>query len=210
MSGIVLRPFPLPDRVLLTASGVLLAIGLVMVTSASITLAERSYSGPLYFFQRHLVVMLAGLAGAGLLLMLPTWRLERLGPWLAGLSLLLLALVLVPGFGQTVNGSTRWLRVAGVSVMQVSEPARLLLLVYLASYVARHGEQLRSSTVGFARPMVVIAVASLLLMRQPDFGATVLLGVIALAVLFAGGSRWREGLGLGVLAGAALAALAIA
>src|SRR5690606_33207768 len=106
-------------------------------------------------------------------------------------ALVLLALVLMPGFGQTVNGSTRWLTLGPLSV-QASEPARMCLLLYLASYAVRHGQELSTSFMGFAKPMLVIALAAALLLAEPDFGAAVVLTATSLAVLFVGGARLRE------------------
>jgi len=204
-----MRSWPVPDRVLLVTVGVLLGVGLVMMTSASITLAERHFGNPLHYFRQQLLAVVAGLLVAGAVLALPTHRWLRAGPWLAGLAILLLVLVLVPGLGQTVNGSTRWLKIAGINVMQVSEPARLLLLIYVASYVARHGRELRSGLLGFCKPMLVIGAACVLLLLQPDFGAAVLLVCIALAVLFTGGARLREIFLVGAGGALALATLAV-
>jgi len=197
------------DRGLLAVSGVLLLAGLVMVASASITLADRQYGEPFYYFTRQGWAAAVGLLFAGALLMVPMRVWQALSPWLAVVAFVLLLSVLVPGLGRTVNGSTRWLALGGINVIQVSEPARLLLLLYLCGYVVRHGETLRSSLLGYAKPMAVVTLACGLLLLQPDFGAAALLVGIALAVLFAGGARLRE-LALSVLLfGAALGALAL-
>src|SRR5690606_3474572 len=99
--------------------------------------------------------------------------------------------VLIPGFGRDVNGSTRWLLLGPASV-QASEPARLLLLLYLASYAVRRSAALASSFKAFAQPMAVIALASVLLLLEPDFGATAVLFATSLGVLFVGGARIRD------------------
>ena len=210
MQRLDIRQWPVPDRLLLVTIGVLLAIGLLMVTSASITLAERNFGNPLHYLERQLVAAAMGLAIAAGVLLLPTGRWLQAGPWLPWLAIGLLVLVLVPGLGHTVNGSTRWLRVGGVNLMQVSEPARLLLLAYVASYVVRHGAELRSSFAGFVRPLLPVTLACALMMMQPDFGATVLLACIVMAVLFTGGARFRELLLVGGGAAAGLALLAVA
>ena len=93
------------DLVLVLAAGTLLAVGLVMVASASMSLAERDYGGPLYFFWRQLGAVATGLAGAWLMLKTPLQTWERLGPLLAIAAFALMASVLVPGLGRTVNGS---------------------------------------------------------------------------------------------------------
>ncbi len=197
------------DRGLLAVSGILLLAGLVMVASASITLADRQYAEPFYYLARQGSAAVAGLLFAAVLLMVPMRAWMAVSPWLAFVAFVLLLSVLVPGLGRTVNGSTRWLAVGGINLIQVSEPARLLLLLYLCGYVVRHGETLRSSLLGYAKPMAIVTLACGLLLLQPDFGAAALLAGISLAVLFAGGARLREVV-LSVLAfGAALGALAV-
>ncbi len=180
------------DRLLVLAVAALLGIGLVMVASASMSLAERSYGGPLYFFWRQLGAVAIGLFGGWMMLRTPSSFWERLGPFLLMAAFVLLAAVLVPGFGRTVNGSTRWLSVGGVNLVQVSEPARLLMLLYFAGYAVRRNEELRHSFAGFARPLALGGVACVMLLLQPDFGAALMLMVVTLAVLFVGGGRIRD------------------
>jgi cell division protein FtsW len=118
--------------------------------------------------------------------------LQRLGPWLAGAAILLLILVLIPGLGRTANGSTRWLNIAGFNIMQVSEPVRLLLLIYVADYAVRRNDQIRGSFMGFFRPLLIVGAAAVLLLAQPDFGSAVLLIGISYTVLFLAGARLRD------------------
>jgi len=180
------------DFTLLLAIAALLGVGLVMVASASMSLAEKDYGGPLYFFNRQLVAVAVGLGGAAVAMRIPTATWQRLGPLLAVGAFVLLCAVLLPGLGRTVNGSTRWLNVAGVNLIQVSEPARLLLLLYIAGYAVRQNEALRSSFAGFARPLAVSGAACMLLLLQPDFGAALMLMTMTLAVLFIAGGRLRD------------------
>ncbi|MCK6371114.1 MAG: putative lipid II flippase FtsW [Gammaproteobacteria bacterium] len=198
------------DLILLLALGALLGIGLVMVASASMSLAERDYGGPLYFFLRQLGAVAVGLSGAAVVLRIPMLAWQRLGPLLALGAFVLLAAVLLPGLGRTVNGSTRWLSIAGINVIQVSEPARLLLLLYLAGYAVRRNDALRGDFAGFARPLVLSGVACVLLLMQPDFGAALMLMAMTLAVLFIAGGRLRYFLfcvaGVAVVAGLAAVA----
>ena len=109
------------------------------------------------------------------------------------LALGLLALVLVPGIGKTVNGSTRWIDLA-VFRLQVSEAGKFLLIVYLAGYLVRHREQIEQTTIAFLKPMLVLSVAAILLLLEPDFGATVVLVATSLVMMFMGGVRlWKFG-----------------
>ena len=117
------------------------------------------------------------------------WR--NLGPLMLLLGLALLVVVLVPGIGYEVNGARRWVRV-GIMNLQVSEPARLCLLMYLAGYLVRRSKSLREEFMGFLRPMIVLTVACVLLLKEPDFGAAIVLLATALAMLFVAGARIRD------------------
>jgi cell division protein FtsW len=133
--------------------------------------------------------------------------LERMGMTLLLLSMLLLLLVLVPGIGVEVNGASRWINV-GLFRLQVSEPAKLLFIIYLASYLARHGEEVRTRIPGFIKPIGLFMIAALLLLLEPDFGATVVLAATVMGMIFmAGVSLLQFGgvLGVGALLLASLA-----
>jgi len=190
----------------LAGSALALALlGAVMVASASITMADRNYGAPFYFLLRQAVYLGLGGLAAAFCMMVPLRLWEQSSPLLLTAAMLLLIVVLLPGIGYEVNGATRWIRL-GVLNLQASEPARLLLLMYLCGYVARRGEALEAGFKGLLLPLVVVTAASTLLMLQPDFGATVVLFATAVGVLFVGGMR----LGYLVLMGAAgLASLAL-
>jgi cell division protein FtsW len=187
-----------PDMVLLGVVGILLAVGLLMVASASIALGDRQHGNAFYFFERQILAAAMGLAAAWCMAKIPTRFLQRLGPWLAGAAILLLLMVLVPGLGRTANGSTRWLNIAGLNIMQVSEPVRLMLLIYVADYAVRRNAEIRASFLGFFKPLLIVGAAAVLLLAQPDFGSAVLLIGISYTVLFLAGARLRDvGLTLG-------------
>ena len=190
----------------LAGSAVALALlGAVMVASASITMADRVHDAPFYFLFRQLAYLGIGGFAAVFCMLVPLRTWEQASPLLVVAAILLLVAVLVPGVGHEVNGATRWLRL-GILNLQASEPARLLLLLYLCSYVARRRDALESGFKGLAFPLVVITGAGVLLMLQPDFGATVVLFAVAIGVLFVGGMR----LGYLLLMGfAGLASLAV-
>ena len=120
----------------------------------------------------------------------------------------LLLLVLVPGVGVEVNGASRWISV-GLFRMQVSEPAKLFFIIYLASYLARHGEEVRTQISGFLKPLGLLAIAALLLLLEPDFGATVVLAAIVMGMIFMAGVKLLQfggmlGLGAVLMAGMAV------
>ena len=192
------------DGPLICAVVVLVAIGTIMVTSASVSIVEGD---PLHYLVRHVGALAVGLCGLALVASLPTEIWYRLN-WLlvvAGLGSLLL--VLVPAFGLAENGARRWL-ILGPITVQASEPARLFLLLYLAGYAVRRSTALGESLNGLVKPLAVVGVAAVLLLLEPDFGATVVLGATALAVLFVGGARLRDLLLAMLVGGGVLTALA--
>lgn len=179
------------DTPLLMLAGLILVIGLVMVASASISLADKTTGSPFYYLSRQLVFAAVG-GGLGLLMyLLPLSWWQRSGYLLLMLAFALLVVVLVPGIGRHVNGSIRWV-VMGPFRLQVSEPARLLIFIYLAGYIVRRGEELASGIKGFLKPMLLIGVAGILLLMEPDFGATLVLTATAMTMLFLGGARLKD------------------
>ncbi len=178
------------DPLMTSVVALLLLIGVTMMTSASIALAERTMDAPLYFFVRQSVFLVAGLGGAALFLLVPTRVWESTGYLSLSVALALLVIVLVPGVGHTVNGSTRWIDL-GPFNLQASEPARLLLLFYVCGYLVRHHEQVRTTFTGFAKPMLFVFAACALLVSEPDLGAATVLLCATLGVLFIAGVRLR-------------------
>ena len=169
----------------------LMVLGTVMVTSASISLADRDMGEPLFFLLRQLGALLIGCLAALSVMLIRTEVWFRLNWLLLLAGLVLLTSVLVPGVGHEVNGSTRWLDLGPIT-LQPSEPARVCLILYLASYVVRHQQDLGASFLGFLKPMLVVMLACALLLAEPDFGAAVVLTVISLGLLFIGGARLRD------------------
>jgi cell division protein FtsW len=211
-SGTVQSTFDLErhiDWTLVLIIATLLCFGLVMLTSASISLAERNTGNPLFYLEQQLIAVVIGLAGAALMLRVPTSVWERCALLLVCAALGMLIAVLIPGLGNTVNGSTRWLSFGGLSVMQASEPARLFMLMYLSGYTVRHRAELRESFVGFAKPMLLIGLTCVLLLLEPDFGASVVMLLVSLAVLFIAGARLRDFLVSSLVVCALLAVLAV-
>src|SRR6185437_9912779 len=142
-------------------------LGLIMVTSASVSIASQETGQPFYYLERQLLLTLVGGALAAFLFCIRTELLERLSMPLLIAALLLLFMVLVPGLGHTVNGSRRWLHVLGLN-FQVSELARVLVLIYLASYAVRRQEELRTTFAGLAKPLGLVCMVGALLLAEPD------------------------------------------
>ena len=196
------------DPKLFSAVIALLVLGSIMVSSASITLADSAMGEPHYFLIRHFGAITLGCFGAVVAMATPTDMWFRLNGLLLLAAMALLASVLVPGIGHTVNGSTRWLDI-GPLTLQPSEPARFFLLLYLSSYVVRYQAELSATTLGFLKPMALVALACVLLLAEPDFGAAVVLTATSLGLLFIGGARLRDFFLSFVVAVGALSALAL-
>ena len=196
------------DPVTIALTLALVLLGLVMVTSASVSIASRETGQPFYYLERQLLLVAAGMAGALLLFSIRSDWLERASGPLLAVALLLLALVLVPGLGHAVNGSRRWLRVGALN-FQVSELARVLVLVYVAGYAVRREQQLRETFMGLVKPLSLLALAAALLLVEPDFGAATVLFAAGFGLLFLAGARLRYVVAMMVLAASGFAALAL-
>jgi cell division protein FtsW len=197
------------DPVLLSIVLALLMGGFVILASASISISDNAANNPFFYVQRQLLAAAIG-AGAGfvcLFIPMQVWR--NLGPLMLFVGIALLVVVLIPGVGREVNGSTRWVRL-GIMNLQVSEPARLCFLLYLAGYLVRRNKSLREEFTGFLRPMIVLSIACVLLLLEPDFGAAVVLLATAMIMMFVAGARIRDFLVFFALAVVAMIALAIA
>jgi len=179
------------DPVLIIISLSLLCIGLIMVSSASITVADRQIASPFYYLQRQSMAACLGICAAIFMLKIRLVHWEKAGMILLGVSFILLILVLVPGIGKSVNGSTRWIPI-GVLNLQVSEMVKLFLMIYVAGYLVRHGDEVRSSLWGFIKPMIMIGLACVFLLLEPDFGASVVIMLTALGMMFLGGVRFVQ------------------
>lgn len=179
------------DPVLLSFGLALLIGGLVILASASISVSDNVAGDPFFYVRRQSVAAVIGAGAAFLCLYVPMSLWRNLGPLLLLIAVAILIVVLIPGVGHAVNGSTRWLRI-GVMNIQVSEPARLCLLLYLAGYLVRRNQTLRERFVGFLRPMLLLSLACGLLLAEPDFGAAIVLLATALAMLFVAGARIRD------------------
>ena len=176
------------DNALIFVTGALLIIGLVMVGSASISIADGKLGQPLFYFNRQLIFAVIGLVLATLVVSvrLEVWR--QLAPLLLIIGVGLLVLVLIPGIGREVNGSRRWLPLGPVNI-QVAEIIKLFSIIYVADYLHRHHGQLHGSFFKVFGPLVLLGVAALLLLVQPDMGSVVVILSTVLAMMFLGGAR---------------------
>ena len=179
------------DPVLTIVFVCLLTIGVIMVASSSISVADRNFSNPFYYLNRQLVFVVMGVFAALCVFKIRLVQWEKSGVALLLFALFLLVLVLIPGVGKTVNGSTRWLPL-GLINLQVSELVKLFLVIYIAGYLVRHGDAVRNSLLGFLKPMIMVGFAGLLLLMEPDFGATVVIMGTVLGMTFLTGARFIQ------------------
>ncbi|KMQ73679.1 putative lipid II flippase FtsW [Marinobacter subterrani] len=176
-----------PLALLVISSVALMVVGIVMISSASMDMAAETMGNSYHYVIRQLLFAGLGSFAALVAVNVPVAWWERSGWLLLGVGLLVLVLVLTP-LGRTVNGSTRWIPF-GLFNVQVSEVAKLCLIAYLAGYVVRRRQELLNTWAGFLKPLVVLGVASVLLVIQPDFGATVVLVTAAAGMIFLSGVR---------------------
>ena len=168
----------------------LLAYGLVMVGSASMEIGAKTYGNPFHLLTRHVIYL--GIAGTAAIaaVSVPVAVWQRMDMPLLGFAFFLLVIVLVPGIGKEVNGSTRWISLGSFS-LQGSEFVKLFVLVYMAGYLVRRKEEVETSLSGFAKPLLVLAAIVLLLLGQPDFGAAIVIISAAIGMIFLAGVPMR-------------------
>lgn len=182
------------DVLLLFAALGLIAFGLVMVTSATI---HKVPSAPFSFMNRHLLALLLGFGLAFVALHIPMRNWESSGAWLYFLGLGLLVLVMVPGLGREVNGAVRWIPL-GPFNFQSSEFMKLFMIFYVAGYIVRRQQEVTQYFWGFAKPLLLVALACIIIVRQPDLGTAVVIMTTVLGLMFLGGvPLWQFGLLMG-------------
>ena len=195
------------DMPLLVGAVALLALGLVMVTSASMEVAAGRLGSPLFYMNRQIVYLLISLVALAVTLSVPVAVWERFRFMLLFFGFAGLVAVLIPGIGREVNGSWRWIAVGPINV-QPSELAKLFAVVFLAGYLVQRKDEVKQEWFGFFKPFMVLGPMACLLIVEPDFGATVVLMGAATGMLFLGGvGLFRFLLLFGSLG--ALAALAV-
>jgi len=176
------------DFPLLSACLVLMAIGLVMIASASAAVAEANprIADAYYYFTRHLIYILIALVAGGITLLIPMSLWQRLSGWLLLVAFAGLVLVLVPGIGLEVNGAKRWISIGFLNI-QPSELAKLFMVVFLAGFLVRRKNEVKQRLRGILKPIPLVAAMGLLLLAEPDYGAAVVLaGTVAVMLYLAG------------------------
>lgn len=186
------------DAALLWPALILLVLGLVMVYSASIATAEGSrFTGnsATWFLSRHAMFLSAAIVAAAFVFQVPMRVWQALAPWLFLGGVVALALVLIPGVGREVNGARRWIGF-GFANLQPSELMKLAAVLYAADYTVRKIALMHSLRQGLLPMLAAMLIVGWLLLREPDFGAFVVIVSIAMAILFLGGMNYKWFAGL--------------
>lgn len=205
MTGVKANYLRGPDPMLLGLGLALVSVGLVAIASASIEYGDWTFDNPWFHTIRHSAYLLLAACIALVAYRVPIEVWQKTSPWWLLIAFALLMLVLIPGIGRNVNGSQRWLPL-GPFTIQPSEVAKFALVLYTAGFLVRHGESVRQHWEGMAKPVGVLGLVGLLLLLEPDFGATVIASGTVFGMLFLAGARLFYIL---LLVGAALGALAL-
>ena len=187
----------------------LLALGLVMVYSASIAIAEAGRSTgqqSMYYLMRHAIFLAVSVTAGLIAFQIPVATWQRFAPYLFVVGLVLIALVLIPGIGREVNGARRWIPLIFFN-LQPSELMKVFAVLYAADYTVRKAAFMHSLRKGFLPMFSVMLLTGGLLLREPDFGAFAVITVIAMGILFLGGMNWKLFAGLFVMLVAGFVAL---
>ncbi|MBK9445296.1 MAG: putative lipid II flippase FtsW [Betaproteobacteria bacterium] len=199
------------DYALLWSTLLLLFFGMVMVYSASIAIAEAGkFTGhqPAYYLIRHSIFLCIGIIAAAVAFQVPLAAWQQMAPWLFVTGVVLLIVVLIPGVGRDVNGARRWLPL-GIANLQPSELMKLFVVLYAADYTVRKMAVMHNLKKAFAPMAGAMILVTVLLLKEPDFGAFVVIISIAIGILFLGGLRARYFAVLIVLLLAAFAVLIV-
>jgi cell division protein FtsW len=177
------------DRGFVVLAFVMYMVGLIMVASSSMPVAERLFNNPFHFVIRHTIYIVLSLGIAGVALQIPMAWWQKNSSYLLMFGIVLLVVVLL--VGRSINGSTRWIAIGPITV-QAAEPAKLFFFCYLAAYLVRRRDQVMEDWKGFAKPLVVFAVLAALLLRQPDLGTIIVMFVTTFGLLFLAGAKlWQ-------------------
>ena len=203
-----LRPLGQPDFGFVLTGLTLALLGLLMVASSSIEVASDRHGSPFSFAIKHGIFLVIALGAGAITFMVPTKWWYRSATLFLVFSLVLLALVLIPGIGLEVKGARRWLDL-GVINLQPSEVAKFTMMLYLAAYLVRRLEEVRTQFMGFLKPMAVVGLIAALLLAEPDFGTLMLIVLAVMGVLLLAGAPFTQYLMIGAAVVVGLAALAI-
>lgn len=181
----------LHDKWFLFAVISIVMLGLLMMASASIVISDKLMHQPFYFLIKQLILLTLGIGGGSLILQVDSRMWEKWSGYLLLGVMILLGLVLIPSIGHSANGSARWIGY-GPFTFQVSELTKFVVVIYMAGYLVRRNREIQYQFSGFLKPMFILTVISGLLLLEPDFGATVVVTVTTLGLMFLAGMRLRH------------------
>jgi cell division protein FtsW len=176
------------DYWILSSAGTLLGLGLLLLASASMGIADRQYNAPFHYLLHQLAYVAVGFVLAVFVLRLPVSFWQKIRGHFLILSIFLLVLVLIPGIGREINGSFRWLGVGPIT-LQVSELAKIGIVIFTAGFIEKNYLSLEKGLAGFIKIVFLLGVAAILLLLEPDFGATVVLITAITGMLFFANAR---------------------
>ena len=202
------KSLALYDKWLIMAVAGLMIVGLMMVASSSVMISTKYFHQPFHFLVRQVAYLSVGLLLAVVFLRIDSTFWEKISGPLLLVCFFMLILVLIPGVGRLVNGSRRWLAFGPIGI-QVSELAKFTMILYISGYLVRQQQTLNKSIFGFIKPMIVLAIVAVLLLAEPDFGATVVIAGTVMAMLFLTGVKVRYYIGLVLVVGGCLVVLAV-
>ncbi|AKS42728.1 putative lipid II flippase FtsW [Wenzhouxiangella marina] len=179
------------DPVIVITASLLLSIGLIMVASTSMAVAENFSVGPWHFVQRHLMFIGVALVASLSFRFIGTPQLELLARACLPAAVLILMLPFIPGLGHEVNGATRWINL-GVTRFQVVEVVKLMLIIHVAGYLSRRPELNRARFIDTIKPLAAVGLMAAILLMQPDMGSAVVLVAIVAGMIWLAGAAWKH------------------
>lgn len=186
------------DYWLLLPALLLIAVGVVMVSSASIAVTEDHGVSHFHYLIRHGIYITMGLMLGLLFMVMPISFLQRISRPLMLFAVLLLLTVFVPGLGHTVNGSTRWINL-GIVNFQVVEAVKILVIIYMADYLVRKSSLVKTRFFDTLKPLILAGLLTAILLMQPDMGSAAVITAIVGGLVWLAGAAWRHIFVLGLL-----------
>ncbi len=193
------------DRTYIILAFAMYIIGLVMVASSSMPVAERMFGNPFHFIIRHSIYIGLSLIVAGFVMQVPLaiWHKHSTNLLIFGIFLLVAVLII----GRTVNGSQRWIMLGPITI-QAAEPAKLFFFCYLSAYLVRRRNEVMENVKGFIKPLVVFGVLATLLLFQPDLGTVIVMFVTTFGLLFLAGAKLWQFISIALMGLVSISALA--
>ena len=168
---------------------ILVTLGIIILASTSSVQAQHTYKDPLFFLKRQVISMIVGFIAGLVCMRIPYHYWRNLAPAIGLVAVVLLIMTLIPGVGVNIKGSSRWLKLGPYFNLQPSEIAKFALIIGMARYLAANQRHISTIRYGMMWPLVIIGLFAGLVLLAPDFGTTMLMGVVGLAMMFLAGTR---------------------